>query len=168
MASKKTWLWVILGVVGVCMLGLFVLAGAGMYFVSRHISAVKSTAADALDQFDRARAPFKGQHPLIEVDEFERDHTTRPLQDLPTSSTRPQEMWILAWNPNEEPQRVVKVSVPFWILRLGRRKFDVMSGERAFDVSRLRLDVNELERIGPVLVLDYRRSSGERVMIWTK
>jgi hypothetical protein len=150
------------------MLGLFVLAGAGVYFVSHHISAVKSTAADAFDQFDRARAPFKGQRPLIEVDELEHEHTTRPLADLPTSTTRPESMWILAWNPNEEPPRLVKVSIPFWILKLGHRKFDVMNDNRGFDFDRMHLDINELERIGPALVMDYSRMSGERVLIWTQ
>ncbi|HUL71515.1 MAG TPA: hypothetical protein VLT86_00330 [Vicinamibacterales bacterium] len=168
MASKKTWIWIIVGVLGACVLALFLVAGAGVYFVSQHVSATRSTSADALDQFDKARAEFKDQSPLFELDDYDRVRPVRRAEDLPTSATRPDQLWILAWNPNEEPQRVVKVSVPFWILRLGRRKFDVMSGERAFDVSRLRLDVNELERIGPVLVLDYRRSSGERVMIWTK
>jgi hypothetical protein len=168
MASKQTWIWVIVGVVGVCMLGLFVLAGAGMYFVSHHISAVKSTAADALDQFDHARAPFKGQRPLIEVDDLERERSTRPLSEMPTSTTRPQQMWVLAWNPNEEPPRLVRVSIPFWILRLGHRKFDVMNGDRGLDFDRMHLDINELERIGPALVMDYSRMSGERVLIWTQ
>ena len=60
------------------------------------------------------------------------------------------------------------MSVPFWIMRLGRRKFDVIKGDPGFDFDRLKIDVNELERIGPALVLDYRRSSGERVLIWTQ
>jgi hypothetical protein len=168
MASKKTWIWIIVTVIGLCVLALFVLAGAGMYFVSRHITATKSSSANALEQFDRARAPFKEQHPLIEIDEFERSRATRPVSELPTSPTRPNQLWILAWNPNEEPARLVKVSVPFWIMRLGRRKFDVINGDPGFDFDRLKIDVNELERIGPTLVLDFRRSSGERVLIWTQ
>jgi hypothetical protein len=168
MASKKTWIWIIVSVISFCVLALFAVAGAGVYFVSQHVSATHSTSADALDQFDKSRAQFKDQRPLFELDDFDRVRAVRPVEEVPTAATRPDQLWILAWNPNEEPQRLVKVSVPFWVLRLGRRKFDVMSGERAFDVSRLRLDVNELERIGSVLVLDYRRASGERVLIWTQ
>jgi len=168
MASKKTWIWIIVSVLGVIVLTLFALAGAGVYFVSRHISATRTSSASALDQFDQCRARFKDQPPLFDLDEFDRARVVRSPEELPTSTTRPNELWILAWNPNEEPQRLVKLSVPFWILRLGRRKFDVMSGDRPFDVSRLHLDVDELERIGPVLVLDFRRASGERVMIWTQ
>ena len=168
MASKKTWIWIIVGVFGGCILALFVVAGAGLYFVSHHISATHSSGADALDQFDRARAAFKNQPPLVELDEFDRPRITRPLSELPTSPTPPDQLWILAWNPNDEPPRVVKVSVPFWLMRLGRHKFGVVNGDPGVDFDQMHLDINELARIGPVLVLDMRRASGERVMIWTQ
>lgn len=167
MASKKTWIWIIVGVIGTCVLALFVLAGAGVYFVSHHISATRTTTSAALEAFDRARAPFKDDRPLLEIDDLDRARPMRPTSEIPTSSTRPEQMWILAWNPNEEPPRIVKVSMPFWLLRFGRRKFDIR-GDRQFDFDQLHIDVNELERIGPALLLDYRRSSGERVMIWTQ
>ncbi len=168
MASKKTWIWIIVAVIGLGLSCLFIVAGAGVYFVSHHISAKRSTSGEALDQFEQAHAMFKDKKPLIEVDDLEHTRAVRPLEDLPTSSVRPEQMWILAWNPNEEPTRIVKVSVPFWLMRLGRRKFDVINGDPGFDFDRLHIDVNELERIGPALVMDYRRPSGERVLIWTQ
>jgi hypothetical protein len=167
MASKKTWIWIIVGVIATCVLALFVLAGAGMYFVSRHISATRTTTADALDAFDRARAPFHDARPLLEIDDLDHTRAMQPTSDLPTSAMKPDQMWVLAWNPNEDPPRIVKVSMPFWLLRFGHRKFDIR-GDQHFDFDQLHIDVNELERIGPALVLDYRRSSGERVMIWTQ
>jgi hypothetical protein len=167
MASKKAWIWVIVGVISACVLALFVLAGAGMYFVTKHIKATRSTSAQALDEFDRERSVFKDQRPLIEIDEFDHVRETRPLGDIPTSAIHPDQLWIMAWNPNEESTRLVKVSVPFWMLRLGRRKFNIIQGDRSFDFDRLNIDVNELERIGPALILDYQRPSGERVLVWT-
>src|SRR5262249_47385343 len=137
MASKKTWIWIIVSVIGLCVLALFVLAGAGMYFVSHHISATKSTSADALEQVDRAKALLKDQRLLIEIDEYARSGARRPVPELPTSPVGPDQLGILAWNPNEEPPRIVKVSVPFWIMRLGRRKFDVINGDPGFDFDRL-------------------------------
>jgi hypothetical protein len=166
MASAKTWIWIIVGVVGVCLLSLFAVAGAGVYFVSQHINAERTSSADAVRAFDAARGTFQGAIPLLELDGFERVHAVRPLGDLPTAGTKPDALWVLAWNPDRE--RLVKVSVPFWILRLGRKKIDVATGESSFAIDRLNLDVPELERIGPALVLDYRMPNGERVLVWTR
>jgi hypothetical protein len=167
MASKKTWIWIIVGVVGTCVLVLLALAGAGVYFVSRHINAQRVTSAEATRTFETALATFKDQRPLIEIDRFERAHPARPFSEVPSSTDKPQSLWILAWDPDRD--RLVKVSLPFWILRLGRRKMDIMaSGDRSFDLERLNLDVPELERIGPAIVLDYRAPSGEHVLIWTR
>ena len=167
MASKKTWIWIIVGVIGTCVLVLLALAGAGVYFVSRHINAQRVTSAEATRTFEGTLATFKEQRPLIEIDRFERAHPVRPFTEIPSSSDKPENLWILAWDPDRD--RLVKVSLPFWLLRLGRRKMDVMaSGDRSFDLERLNLDVPELERIGPAVVLDYRSASGEHVLIWTR
>ena len=37
-----------------------------------------------------------------------------------------------------------------------------------FDFERMELDVNELERVGPVLLFEHRSNAGERVLIWTQ
>jgi hypothetical protein len=37
MASGKTWVWIVVGALGVCLVALIVVAGAGVYFVTRHI-----------------------------------------------------------------------------------------------------------------------------------
>ena len=58
--------------------------------------------------------------------------------------------------------------MPLWVLRLGRRKIDILKSSRGFNFESLNLDIAELERIGPALVLDYRTPSGERVLIWTQ
>lgn len=164
--SKKTWIWIIVGVFGAGVLLLFVVAGMGVYFVTRHVSTSHSTGSDALQSFERARAGFKDQKPLIEIDSYDRPQATRRVAEMPTSAIKPESLWVLAWDPTDE--RIVKVSLPFWILKLGKRKLDVTGGDRGFDLERLNLDVYELERIGPALVLDARSPSGERVLVWTQ
>lgn len=164
MASKKTWLWILAAFFGFGVICLIALAGAGVYFVSQHVDAAPSTGAEAIRAFEAARRKFKDP-PLFEVETGDRVRLTRKLADLPTSPQRPSYMWVLAWDPDDE--RLVKVSLPFWLLRLGRQKIDVMSG-RGFDFERLHLDIQELERIGPVLIVDHRVPSGERVLVWTQ
>lgn len=166
MATKKTWILVIVGILSACVLALVVIAGAGVYFVTRHIHTQRTESTDAMRSLDRARARFKDQRPLIEVDANGRPSVSTPLAELPPGRTEPNELIVLAWNPDDE--RVVTVTLPFWLLRLGHRKIDLMNGDKDFDLDRLNLDVDQLQRIGPRLVFDWRRPTGERVLIWTQ
>ena len=166
MAKRRTWLWIIVIFLGVCVVGLMAVAGAGVYFVAKHIEMEASTTTDAKRSFDAVRATFKEQKPLFEVDTFERAKAVRPLDEIPSSDARPRNLWIQAWDPDEE--RLVKISVPFWLLKLGKRKVDFANGGGGFDLDRLNIDVRELERIGPVIVIDVRSPRGERVLLWTQ
>jgi hypothetical protein len=161
---KKTWIWVIVGIFVFGLVVLFAIAGAGVYFVSRHIETQRTTGTDALRVFDEARARFRDQRPLVEVENRGRQPRLRDLSKLPSSPQRPEHLWILAWDPDDE--RIVKISLPFWLLEMGRRQIDVNTD--GFDLKELDLDVKELRRIGPALVLDFRDTSGERVLIWTQ
>lgn len=165
MAARRTWIWIIVACLGVIVLGLFAIAGVGIYFVASHIDTDRVSAPEAMRQFDEARAVFKDQKPLFELDKEERPRPTRPLQDLPRSSVRPQLLTVMAWDADDE--RIVRISVPFWLLRMGGRQIDINDGN-GFDLNDLHLDVRDLERIGPILVFDYRSASGERVLVWTK
>ena len=164
MAKRRTWLWILVGVLGFGLGCVIAMAGFGMYFVSNHVKAGPSTATDAFRAFDDARALFKDAKPIFDLDDRERPRQLRQLSDLPTSPTKAENVWILAWDPDRE--RLVKVSLPFWVLKLGRQKIDVMNG--GFDFERMQLDVNELQRVGPVLLFEHRTLSGNRVMVWTK
>jgi hypothetical protein len=167
MATKKTWIWIIVAFLGVCVVGILGVAGAGIYFVASHIETKTSTMAEAFQEFDRAKAMLGGQKPLFELDEREHPRLTRQLSAMPTSTTKPEYLWILAWDPDNEG-RLIKLNLPFWLLRFGNRKIQVLDHESGFNFERLNLDVNELERVGPLLLVDHRARSGERVLVWTK
>jgi len=164
MPTRKTWIWIVVSVAVACVLCLMAAAGGLLYFASTHIQAKRTTTTDAYQRFDVERARFKDQRPLIEMDNFDKPRVTRSPADMPTSPTPPEDLWVLAWNPDDE--RVVQVSLPFWLLKLGRRKVDVMNG--GFDLDRMNIDVHELQRIGPALVLDLRTPAGQRILVWTK
>ena len=166
MAKTKTWIWIIAGIVGFCVLIMVVVAGAGIYFVSKHINTQRVTSGEALRALDERRATFAVKEPLIELDEFDHARSVRDIAAIPTSSIKPHDLWILAWNPEKE--HLVKISVPFWILHFGKHKMDLQSSGRSVDLDRLHLTVPDLERIGPALILDFRPASGERVLVWTQ
>jgi hypothetical protein len=174
MAAQRTWVWVVAGICGVGLLMLIGLAGAGVYFVTRHISTEPSTSAEAIRAFEAVRAAFPDQKPLYELDNRERPTMTRPIRELPTSPKKPEQLRVLAWDPHDE--RLVRISLPFWILRMHKAKMGPLvdvgerrdRGDSSFDLEHLELDGQQLERIGPALVLDYRGGDGVRVLLWTQ
>ena len=108
MASRRT--WIVVGVLGAGVAVLLVAAGGALYFVSQHVQTRRTTSADALRGFDEVRAAFGGQRPLYELDQQDEPRAVRPLRELPTAAKPPTNLWILAWDPQEE--RTVKLSLP--------------------------------------------------------
>ena len=166
MATVKTWLKIALVIVGVGMLGMCAIAGAGIYFVSKHVQTTRVSSSSAIKQFDDALVRFKGQKPLIEIDSAERVRRTRDIADLPTAATKATNFVVKAWNPDEG--RIVNLTIPIWILAMGKRKVDLGMGPDSFDLRRLNLDFKDIERIGPVLLIDVHTRTGDRVLIWTE
>lgn len=162
--SRKTWIWILVAVVGLGVVGMIAIAGFGLYFIRSHVKAAHVSSAEAFKAFDEARAPFKNDKPVFEMDKLDQPREVRPLSAMPTSVTKADLMWVLAWNPERE--RMVRVSLPFWVLRLGKQKIDI--GSSGFSFDRLQLDVKELQRVGPVLLFDMRTPGGERVLVWTQ
>jgi hypothetical protein len=166
MATAKTWIIIILAIIGAGVLCVLALAGAGFYYLSRHVGSEPATNAAALRAFDTARLPFKDKRPLIELDDLERPRVTVRASDLPTAAAKPSYLYVLAWGPDD--QKLVHVSVPFWLLRMGHRKINLLGNRSDMDLADLHLDFQELERIGSALVLDFRAPSGNRVLIYTR
>src|SRR5687768_6979967 len=117
MAGKvKTWVWVVIAVVVVGILGLVALAGIGFYFASQHIQTRAASPASAEKAFEDVRVKFSGQRPLIEIDDrghFVRANTNRPI---PQQVRTPEVLNILAYDPDDG--QIVRLSIPFWLLRL--------------------------------------------------
>lgn len=165
MAKARTWIIVILSIIGFIVVCLMVMAGAGAYWVGSHIKTAPSTATQAVKTFDQERARFGTEKPLIGSEDIDNAAgVQKRLEALPTASVKPTEMSVLVWDPDDE--RTVRIALPFWMLKIGKRKIDIGSG--AFDFDRFSIDVNDLERIGPKLIVDLTRPGGERVLVWTR
>ena len=167
MAVKlKTWVWVVVGVAAVGILCVIGMAAAGIYYFTQHIEAKKATPASAAAEFDSVRARFRGQRPLIELDErggFLRSNTDRPA---PANPKRLEALHVMAFDPDDEG--LVKVTVPFWLLRLKMKHTRVDLGGSRVDLEDLKLTVEDLERFGPILILDQTNSGGDRVLVWSQ
>ena len=166
MAVKvKTWVWIVVGIAVVCILGMVAMAGIGIYYFSQHVDTKMTTPAAAAHDFEEIKARFSGQ-PLLELDDRGRlvkTHTNRPAA---ANVKKPGELRVLAFDPDTE--RIVSLTIPFWLLRLkmGSTRFE-FGGSRV-TLEDLRLSVEDLERYGPILIVDHKSRDGERVLVWSQ
>jgi hypothetical protein len=163
MAKVKTWIWIAVGVVAMGILGLVAMAAAGLWFAKSHIDIRSTPATTARSEFDTIREQFASQKPLIELDE--RGRFIRANTDRPNGDRRPESLYVMAFNPDDG--RMVRVSVPFWLLRLKTRGRIMIDGRGDLDLEDLHLTVEDLERFGPTLILDHKERDGERVLVWS-
>lgn len=166
MAKARTWILIIFGVIGLFVVALLVMAGVGGMWVMRHVKTEPATATAAVKTFEQERARFGTEKPLISIDEMNSPSAVQKKFDaLPASTTPAQNMEVLVWSPDSG--RTVRISLPFWLLKLGRRKIEI-SGADSFNFDNLNIDVNQLERIGPKLIADLQQPGGEKILVWTK
>jgi hypothetical protein len=162
----KTWVWVVLAIAGVGILCVVAIAGVGVYFFSRHINTKAASPASAARDFEQITNRFTGQKPLIELDE--RGHYLRANTDrqAPPNAKPPDELNVMAFDPDDG--RIVRVSIPFWLLRMKMRGTTIDFNGNRMDLEDLKLTVEDLEHFGPTLIVDHRASSGERVIVWSQ
>jgi hypothetical protein len=72
----------------------------------------------------------------------------------------------MAFDPDDG--RVVTLTIPFWLLRLKMRGATIDLNGRSMDLEDLRLTVEDLERFGPTLIVDFTSPDGERVLVWSQ
>lgn len=167
MAGKvKTWVWVVLAIFLVGVLGIVAMAGVGIYFFSQHIQTETASPARASRDFEQARNLFQGQKPLIELDERGRYLRSNTDRTAPVNAQPPDAVHVMAFDPNDG--RIVRLSIPFWLLRLKMRGTRIDLNGNQMDLEDLRLTVEDLERFGPTLIVDHKSPNGERVLVWSQ
>jgi hypothetical protein len=167
MAVKlKPWVWVVIGIAAICVIGLISMVGVGWYFFTRHIDTKVVSRAGASAEFEQVKVQFVGQKPLIELGERGEFLRSNPDRERKVGSRTPADLYVLAFDPDDE--RIVKVTIPFWLLRLkaGNGRVDFNGG--MLDLEDLKLSVEDLERFGPTLIVDHQGPSGERVLVWSQ
>jgi hypothetical protein len=162
----KKWIWIVVALAVICVLGLATMAAVGFYFVSKYVETTKASPAVAAQQFEAVKADFAGQKPLVELDsrgQFLRANTDRPI---PAHVTIPEQLHLLAFDPDEG--RVVRFKLPFWVLRMKMGDATIDLNGNRMDLEDLRLSVEDLERYGPSLIVDHKGTDGTRVLVWSR
>jgi len=167
-STRRTWISILIA--AVIIVGLLALAvvGGTAFFFYRHINTQYTPRENADQQFAEARARFAGQRPLIEMRRGDEPIVHRELLEGAQASTKLESLRVLAYDPNE--RKIVRVSIPFWLIRLAPGKhFSFLNNQGFdFDTDRVRLTSEDLERLGPRLILDEQDRHGAYVMVWTE
>jgi uncharacterized protein YneF (UPF0154 family) len=166
--KRQTWVSVVIAIVIVIAIMAISAVGGTAYFISRHVRTQFTAEPNAAEQFAQARARFAGQKPLIEIRRDDEPVMHRELAAGSSSTVKLSSLRVLAYDTRA--QKLVRVSIPFWLLRLApTNKFSVL-GDNGIDLDsdRVHLTLDDLERRGPGLILDQADRRGSQVIVWTE
>jgi hypothetical protein len=146
--------------------GLTVVAASCAVMVKQQVEVREGQQSDTFERESKAILARLGDVPaLIE------DTPTGPRlspgnlerRKVLAANKRPKALWVLVWA--EDEKKIVRLSLPFWLLRMSPKGIDIDVND--VDLGKLRLSVDDLERAGPgpLLIRDDRNS---RVLVWTE
>jgi hypothetical protein len=167
MSKKRSWVAVVLVILG----GLFIIAvlaiGGTVYYFFQHVGIDTVSAESAEKEFETARRPFARQQPLLLLDGHDVKINPAEKARRNESGDQIENLHILAFDPDED--KLVRLSIPWWLVRMkGTGRVRLNSGTSMFDSDRVSLDIEDLERHGPGLILDAADRNGQRVLIWAQ
>jgi hypothetical protein len=158
---------IILGISAfVLVVGVGLVAVVGYVIYQQFAFQAKSaTEVSADEEFAQIAAKFEGQRPYLVI------KGGQPVvSDAPAAAPgKPVEaIHIIVWDPDE--QKVVKLNMPFWLLRMTKGQPIRISPDDDFGGGAMRLQITaeDLERRGPGLILDHKEATGERVLVWAQ
>jgi len=166
-STKKTCVSVLIAsVIIVGILAITVVGGTAFFFY-RHINAEFTPRENAEQQFEVARARFAGRAPLIEMRRGDEPIVHRELLDG-ARRAKIETIHVLAYDA--AARKLVRVSIPFWLIRLapGNHFSFLNDHDIDFESDRIRLTTDDLDRLGPSLILDTRDRRGALVLVWTE
>lgn len=162
---KRKWIPIVLGILFV----LVVLAIGGVIFVvsfvQNNMTVTEMSATSADDEFAKIRARFTGQQPLIQLIDGRPQYVAE--QATRSSSSEPlKTMHVLAWDDDE--QKLVSFSLPFWLLRMKSGPIQLSAYSQGWDDRGVSFRVEDLEKHGPGLLMDFSERAQGRVVIWVE
>ena len=163
--KKLRWPWILLGIflffsvvtVGGCVFAFTLLRQ------SVSVSGMSANNADA--EFEKVRGQFAGQQPLIQMVDGRPQFIGGRGEDRKASNTPLKTMHIIAWDDDEG--QLVRVAVPFWLLRLKSGPIRLSSYANGWD-DRMSFRIEDLEKQGPGLLMDVSEGREGRVIIWVE
>jgi hypothetical protein len=148
------------------------IATAGVWFVVRHRDVQLTSASAARVEFEQLRAQFAGQSPLVDM----RLRTTPSNREVRRTAAPPLRAFHTVIFDTRGSERLIKMTVPYWLGRryarhggnfgwLGELSF---LDDTEFDPEPVQLSLEQIERHGPGLLVDYQRPSGGQFIAWVE
>jgi hypothetical protein len=134
--------------------------------VRESVDVETATGDNATVEFDRVRARFGERPPLLEMAEGGRPHYSAERTASSTPVKPIETLHVLAWDPDEG--KLARFRMPFWFVRLKTTPIEFGAYASGLDDEGVKLRVEDIEKYGPGIILDYSTSSAERVLIWAQ
>jgi len=166
--KKKNWVLIILGIVIlVVILGIAAVVGFG-YFVYRQMEISTTPTDNPERELADVRARFQGQVPYVELSFGDEEKAVVHHELEKPTRTPLKHLRMVVYDEREH--RLVRLTLPFWLLRLGGNKpIKLNPRGSGFDPGfRLTITWEDLERRGPGLIIDTTGPHGERVIAWAE
>ena len=163
--KRRTWLYVLGGIVAAVVVFVTVAVTAGFLFFRSHVQTATMGPEAARGEFERTLTPFANERPLLGRRDDE------PPVDLAGRERRPiDQLHVMAYDPRDE--RLVNITIPGWLLRLaphGHSSIKIDGTDVLERAPGTRITVEDLERHGPGLLLDQQGFKGTgRVVVWSE
>ncbi|HEY3383050.1 MAG TPA: hypothetical protein VGK32_14855 [Vicinamibacterales bacterium] len=167
MATKK-WIPIVVGIViFAAIVGVGVVGGL-IYVVRQQVHVQTMSAAGGEDDFNKAVARFEGQKPFIELPGDDSDAATVVHREMETHETGSvKTIQVRIWL--REERRLVRLELPFWLMRLGGNKpMKINTDASATGAITLSVTPEEVDRRGPGLLVRHESRRGERLLVWSE
>lgn len=162
-STKRTWLWVVLGIMGTLAIVAVVLIGGAIFEFRRHVRTELVENQTAEQQFNQQRERFAGQEPLIE---FTGGSDAPTVHHPPAAARRVQIQTLRVLIYSFDDGRLIHADVPGWLLRaMPNGRIGAFSDMDPGN--RMRLTIDDLQRHGLGLVVDGRNRNA-RILMWTE
>jgi hypothetical protein len=156
----RTWVKATLGGLALIAIAIAALGGTGAYFILRSLDKQTRSESDAVRTIDAIKARFGTRPPLVEIGDPRRVDVTinRPPE---ASLARVETVHVLNWK--RQTGELVRVEVPLWLTRFS--SLNVLS-QLGVTPAQFRLTVDDIERYGPGILVDYGSPGVFRILVW--
>jgi hypothetical protein len=138
---------------------ILVLAGTGAYFVFKNLERRNAPEAAALSDIETIRTRFGSRPPLIEI--LDARMANVRINRLVGDGARVSTFHVINWNA--EDSEIVRMEAPLWFMRFS--SLNLLS-QLGIAPASIRLTVQDVERYGPGIVVDYSQPGKVRMLVW--
>ena len=154
-------LWILAACIGVSML----VGGGVAVMIYRHTTFTKSERVDAEREFERAKAQFPPRTPLVEVIKADGSIPQVRINRAPETSPRQSidQFQVLVYDAKK--QQLVRSHIPAWLMRFSSGNIAAHLG---LPVQNFTITLEDVERYGRGIVIDFSPPAGGRILVWTE